>query len=100
LRSSKSWTCHGSYYFLWYNEVLAHKKELRLTFLQDSFYKSLTPEQNALAHTNEYDLDSPKSIDFDLLVEKLKELKQGFVCPVAQVMKEMKHSDALGQQTD
>jgi len=47
--------------------------------VQDAFYESLTPEQNALAHTNEYDLDSPKSIDFDLLVEKLKELKQGCV---------------------
>jgi uridine kinase len=44
---------------------------------QDSFYKSLTAEQNKLAHANEYDLDSPKSIDFDLLYEKLKELKQG-----------------------
>lgn len=43
----------------------------------DSFYKSLTPEQNRLAHANEYDLDSPSSIDFDLLYEKLKELKQG-----------------------
>jgi uridine kinase len=52
-----------------------------LTFSQDSFYKSLTPEQNALAHANEYDLDSPSSLDFDLLVEKLKELKQGFVNP-------------------
>jgi uridine kinase len=44
---------------------------------QDSFYKPLTAEQNKLAHANEYDLDSPKSIDFDLLYEKLKELKQG-----------------------
>ncbi|RMZ76543.1 hypothetical protein DV738_g4905, partial [Chaetothyriales sp. CBS 135597] len=43
----------------------------------DSFYKSLTPEENALAHANEYDLDSPESIDFDLLCEKLSELKQG-----------------------
>lgn len=43
----------------------------------DSFYKSLTPEQNALAHKNEWDLDSPESIDFDLLVEKLIDLKQG-----------------------
>ncbi|KAG9796031.1 uridine kinase, partial [Aureobasidium melanogenum] len=43
----------------------------------DSFYKSLTPEQNAAAHRNEYDLDSPSSIDFDLLVEKLRDLKQG-----------------------
>ena len=53
--------------------------ELRLTPFQDSFYKSLTPEQNALAHANEYDLDSPSSIDFDLLVETLKELKKGSV---------------------
>ena len=53
--------------------------ELRVMHFQDSFYKSLTPEQNALAHANEYDLDSPDSIDFDLLVEKLKELKQGSV---------------------
>ncbi|EXJ55624.1 uridine kinase [Cladophialophora yegresii CBS 114405] len=43
----------------------------------DSFYKSLTPEQNALAHRNEWDLDSPESIDFDLLVAKLLSLKQG-----------------------
>ena len=53
--------------------------ELRPIHFQDSFYKSLTAEQNALAHANEYDLDSPNSIDFDLLVEKLKELKQGSV---------------------
>lgn len=50
----------------------------QLTRPQDSFYKSLTSEQNKLAHANEYDLDSPKSIDFDLLHEKLKELKQGY----------------------
>ena len=50
-----------------------------LTSLQDSFYKSLTPEQNRLAHLNEYDLDRPESIDFDLLVEKLMELKKGLV---------------------
>ena len=49
-----------------------------LIFWQDSFYKSLTPEQNALAHANEYDLDSPGAIDFDLLVQKLQELKQGY----------------------
>lgn len=45
--------------------------------LQDSFYKSLTPEQNRLAHANEYDLDSPDSIDFDKLYECLSDLKQG-----------------------
>lgn len=43
----------------------------------DSFYKSLSEEENRLAHLNEWDLDSPKSIDFDLLYERLKELKQG-----------------------
>lgn len=43
----------------------------------DSFYKALTPTQHALAHQNEYDLDSPDAIDFDLLVERLRDLKQG-----------------------
>ncbi|ETN41906.1 uridine kinase [Cyphellophora europaea CBS 101466] len=43
----------------------------------DSFYKSLNEEQNRLAHLNEYDLDSPASIDFDKLYECLKDLKQG-----------------------
>ncbi|KAI4274083.1 MAG: hypothetical protein LQ337_004191 [Flavoplaca oasis] len=43
----------------------------------DSFYKFLTPEQHALAHRNEYDLDAPSAIDFDLMVERLRDLKQG-----------------------
>ena len=43
----------------------------------DSFYQTLTPEQNALAHKNEWDLDSPESIDFDLLVDCLRSLKSG-----------------------
>ena len=49
----------------------------QLTMPEDSFYKSLTPEQNQLAHANEYDLDSPQSLDFDLLVECLESLKLG-----------------------
>ncbi|KAL8640037.1 MAG: hypothetical protein Q9228_002995 [Teloschistes exilis] len=43
----------------------------------DSFYNILTPEQHALAHRNEYDLDAPEAIDFDLMVERLRDLKQG-----------------------
>ncbi|KAL8898634.1 MAG: hypothetical protein Q9207_006604 [Kuettlingeria erythrocarpa] len=43
----------------------------------DSFYKILSPEQHALAHKNEYDLDAPSAIDFDLMVERLKDIKQG-----------------------
>ncbi|KAK3174618.1 hypothetical protein OEA41_001864 [Lepraria neglecta] len=43
----------------------------------DSFYKALTPEQYILAHKNEYDFDSPSSIDFDVLVDRLKDLKAG-----------------------
>lgn len=43
----------------------------------DSFYKVLTPEQQILAHRNEYDFDSPSSIDFDILIECLKDLKAG-----------------------
>ncbi|KAI5798482.1 uridine kinase family-domain-containing protein [Pyronema domesticum] len=43
----------------------------------DSFYKTLTPEQSKLAFENNYDFDAPDAIDFDALVEKLRDLKQG-----------------------
>ncbi|KAL4754477.1 uridine kinase family-domain-containing protein [Aspergillus terricola var. indicus] len=45
--------------------------------VMDSFYKSLNPEQHAKAHRNEFDFDSPDSIDFDVLVQCLRDLKQG-----------------------
>ncbi|KAJ5476140.1 hypothetical protein N7475_001869 [Penicillium sp. IBT 31633x] len=45
--------------------------------VMDSFYKTLTPEQHHKAHSNEYDFDCPESIDFDLLVETLRDLKKG-----------------------
>ncbi|KAG8527432.1 uncharacterized protein KY384_007584 [Bacidia gigantensis] len=43
----------------------------------DSFYKALTPEENAKAHQNEFDFDAPQAIDFDLLTEKLRDIKAG-----------------------
>ena len=46
--------------------------------MQDSFYKSLTPEQHEKAHANQFDFDSPDSIDFDALVQCLRDLKQGY----------------------
>ncbi|KGM91947.1 uridine kinase [Paracoccidioides brasiliensis Pb18] len=45
--------------------------------VMDSFYKTLTPEQNAIAHNNEYDFDCPDAIDFDILVDTLQSLKKG-----------------------
>ena len=45
----------------------------------DSFYKPLTPEQSAKAFRNEYDFDAPEAIDFDFLVEKLRDIKTGYV---------------------
>ncbi|KAL5334512.1 uridine kinase family-domain-containing protein [Aspergillus crustosus] len=45
--------------------------------VMDSFYKSLTPEQHTKAHANEFDFDHPDSIDFDALVQCLRDLKQG-----------------------
>ncbi|GAD99935.1 uridine kinase, partial [Paecilomyces variotii No. 5] len=45
--------------------------------VMDSFYKTLTPKQHAKAHANDYDFDSPDSIDFDVLVNTLRDLKQG-----------------------
>jgi uridine kinase len=47
--------------------------------LQDSFYKSLTPEQSKRAFNNDWDFDRPEAIDFDVLVERLYDLKQGCV---------------------
>lgn len=43
----------------------------------DSFYKELNEEDHQKAHRNELDFDSPEAIDFDILVEKLWDLKQG-----------------------
>lgn len=45
----------------------------------DSFYIPPQGEQLEAAFRNEYDFDSPKAIDFDLLVEKLAEIKAGYV---------------------
>ena len=47
--------------------------------LQDAFYRPLTPEQSAKAFKNEYDFDSPKAIDFDILVDRLRDLKEGYL---------------------
>ncbi|KAF2772795.1 uridine kinase [Teratosphaeria nubilosa] len=56
-------------------------KELNLPWVvilsMDSFYKPLTPEQSAMAFRNEYDFDAPEAIDFDTLVEKLRDIKTG-----------------------
>jgi hypothetical protein len=64
---------------------------------QDSFYKTLTPEQSSKAFANEFDFDAPdvrdwsgddarartltmtsKAIDFDVLVQRLRDLKAGY----------------------
>jgi len=43
----------------------------------DSFYKPLTPEESRRAFENEFDFDTPGAWDWDLMVEKIKELKEG-----------------------
>ncbi|KAK2614479.1 hypothetical protein N8I77_001299 [Diaporthe amygdali] len=43
----------------------------------DSFYKSLDADSSRRAFLNEYDFDSPDAIDFDKLVECLRDLKAG-----------------------
>ncbi|OIW32379.1 uridine kinase [Coniochaeta ligniaria NRRL 30616] len=43
----------------------------------DSFYKRLTPAQHKKAFENDYDFDSPEAIDFDVLVDCLRDLKAG-----------------------
>lgn len=61
---------------------MAIYKELSLPWVvilsMDSFYKPLTPEQSQAAFANNYDFDSPEAIDFDMLVEKLRDIKAGY----------------------
>lgn len=56
-------------------------KELSLPWVvllgMDSFYKPLTSKESAAAFRNEYDFDAPDAIDFDLLIEKLRDIKAG-----------------------
>jgi len=56
-------------------------KELSLPWVvilsSDSYYKPLTPEESKAAFRNEYDFDAPAAIDFDLLVEHLRDIKSG-----------------------
>lgn len=46
--------------------------------MQDSFYKTLNAEQHAKAFANEFDFDCPDALDFDALVQTLRDLKQGY----------------------
>lgn len=68
--------CHHVYGVL--NMLRKHVSWPRTNRDQDSFYKPLTPEQSAKAFRNEFDFDSPDAIDFEVLVEKLKDIKQGY----------------------
>lgn len=43
----------------------------------DSFYKPLNRAQSEAAFRNEYDLDAPDALDFDILVDKLRDIKAG-----------------------
>ena len=60
-------------------------KELSLPWVvilsMDSFYKPLTPEESAAAFRCEYDFDAPEAIDFDVLVDRLRDIKSGYVPP-------------------
>lgn len=57
-----------------------HPFDTRISYsliIQDSFYKTLSEENSRLAFQNEYDFDSPEAIDFDVLIERLRDLKAG-----------------------
>ena len=45
----------------------------------DSFYKTLDERSSRLAFQNDYDFDSPDALDFDVLVDRLRDLKAGYV---------------------
>jgi uridine kinase len=51
----------------------------------DSFYRPLTPEQSIQAFNNEYDFDAPEAIDFDVMVQILKDIKAGCVLQILMI---------------
>ena len=67
------------------DSIFNHESSL-LTPPKDSFYKPLSPEQSESAFRNEYDFDSPDAIDFDVLVERLRDIKDGFVSHLRQAL--------------
>ena len=56
-------------------------KELSLPWVvilsMDSYYRPLSPDESKSAFRNEYDFDAPKAIDFELLVDHLRDIKSG-----------------------
>lgn len=46
---------------------------------QDSYYKPLTSEESIKAFKNEFDFDHADAIDFDRLVNDLRDIKEGWV---------------------
>lgn len=60
---------------------LAIIRELSLPWVvlmsMDSFYKPLSGKESEAAFRNEYDFDAPDAIDFDVLVERLNDIKSG-----------------------
>ena len=60
-------------------DLQKQKRFILTSQMQDSYYKPLTLEQSVKAFQNEYDFDSPEAIDFDALVQSLKDLKAGCV---------------------
>ena len=58
-------------------------KELSLPWVvilsMDSYYRPLSPDESKSAFRNEYDFDAPKAIDFELLVDHLRDIKSGYV---------------------
>ncbi|KAL9104067.1 MAG: hypothetical protein Q9163_000964 [Psora crenata] len=65
---------------------------------EDSFYKALDAEQNAKAHRNDYDFDSPDAVDFDLLVERLRDLKAGYVDHESTILSEEPKAETKPKQ--
>jgi uridine kinase len=68
-------------FFQWYGALYQETWKWAKS-IQDSFYKPLTPEQSQRAFKNEFDFDAPEAIDFDILVEKLRDIKAGYELPI------------------
>lgn len=57
--------------------ILELNQPWTVLMLFDNFYKPLSAEESAQAFACNYDFDTPKAIDLDLVVEKVSSLKKG-----------------------
>jgi uridine kinase len=65
-------------------DSVANRERRVVCISQDSFYRSLTPEERALAFKGNFDFDHPTAFDEDLMARTLNDILEGKTVRVRQ----------------